>query len=163
MLRCLVLVRHRHTIVIVCSIHVFVIAGVSAIVERVVHAIDLVVLVHVSRLEALIGEILALSLQILTDARVVGKNAVRVAPDSLNIGVSSGVVVLTLHVFVLLHIHLVPVHHGVVLIAALLHLVCKLRVLLRNPDLFLQPLFFIVKFSQAILEHLRLNLLLFHV
>ena len=163
MLRSLVLMRHRHTIVIVCSVHVFVISGVTAIVERVVHAIHLVILVHVSRLEALIGEILALCLQILSDARVVSKYVVSVVPDSLDIGVSSGVVVLTLHVLVLLHVHLVPVHHGVVLIASLLHMVCKLRVLLCNPDLFLQPLFFIVKFSQAILKHLRLNLLLFHV
>ena len=128
-----------------------------------VHAIHLVFLVHVSRLEALIGEILALTFQVLSDARIVRKYAISVAPDSLDIGVSSRVVVLTLHVLVLLHVHLVPVHHGVVLIASLLHVVCKLRVLLRDPDLFLQPLFFIVELSQAIFEHLRLNLLLFHM
>jgi len=39
---------------------------------------------------------------------------------------------------------LVPVHHGLVLVAADLHLVCELRVLIRNSYLFLKPLFLVV-------------------
>lgn len=73
--------------------------------------------------------------------------SVCIAPDSLDIGISTRIVILTLHIFVLLNVHLVPVHHGIVLISPLFHLVGKLRVFLRDPDLFLQPLFFIVQLS----------------
>lgn len=163
MFLCSLLMRHRHITVVILSIHVFVVRCVSALVCHIDLIIHFLVLVHVPCLEALISEILALSLQVLSDVRVVEKHAVSMASDSLEIGVSPCIVCLSLMILVCLHVHLVPVQHCVVLIAPIFHLICKLRVLLSNPDLFLQPLLLIVKLSQAIFEHLRLDLFLFHV
>ena len=56
-----------------------------------------------------------------------------------------------------------PIHHCIVFITSRLHLICELRVFLSNPDLFLQPLFFVMELSKTIFKHLSLNLLLFHV
>ena len=63
----------------------------------------------------------------------------------------------------ILEVHLVPVHHRAVLVAPLLHMVGKLRMLLRNLDLLLQPLLLIGQLAQPVFEHLRLDLLLLHV
>ena len=56
-----------------------------------------------------------------------------------------------------------PVHHCIVFIASSVDLVGKFRVLLGNPNLFLQPLLLVVELSETILKHLRFDLLLFHV
>ena len=56
-----------------------------------------------------------------------------------------------------------PGHHCIVFVASSVYLICEFRVLLGNPDLFLQPLFLVVKLSETILKHLRLDLFLFHV
>lgn len=56
-----------------------------------------------------------------------------------------------------------PVHHCIVFIASSVDLVGEFRVLLGNPNLFLQPLLLIVQLSETILKHLRLDLLLLHV
>lgn len=85
------------------------------------------------------------------------------ASDALNVSVPSLIVYLALIIFLVLLIHLVPVHHRTVLISAILDLIGELRVLLSNPDLFLQPLLLVVQLTQAILQHLCLDLLLLHV
>ena len=56
-----------------------------------------------------------------------------------------------------------PVHHCIVFIASSVDLVGEFRVLLGNPNLFLQPLLLVVELSETILKHLRLDLLLLHV
>ena len=56
-----------------------------------------------------------------------------------------------------------PVHHCIVFIASSVDLVSEFRVLLGNPNLFLQPLLLVVELSETILKHLRLDLLLLHV
>ena len=79
------------------------------------------------------------------------------------IGLSPLLIEHALLLLLVLHVHLVPVHHGGVLVAPLLHLVCKLRMLLRNLDLLLQPLLLVRQLAQPVFEHLRLDLLLLHV
>ena len=56
-----------------------------------------------------------------------------------------------------------PVHHCIVFIASSVYLISEFRVLLGNPNLFLQPLLLVVELSETILKHLRLDLLLLHV
>ena len=76
--------------------------------------------------------------------------------DVLLVCVATGIVNLSLAVLLLLQIHLVPVHDGCIIITALLDLVGKLRMFVRDLDLLLKALLFIVKFTKAILKHLSL-------
>jgi hypothetical protein len=78
---------------------------------------------------------------------------------SLKVRISPGVVHLALRILILLRAHLVPVHHRVVLIAALIDLISKLAVLVGDSDLFLQPLFFVVQLAETVFEHLCLFIL----
>lgn len=52
--------RHRDTVVVVSSVHVFIVTCISAIIDSVIDTVHFVVLIHVPRLEALIGEVLTL-------------------------------------------------------------------------------------------------------
>lgn len=96
-------------------------------------------------------------------ACIVRQDAILIVSDSRAVGFSALTVEHALLFFLLLHVHFVPVHHGVVIVAPLLHLVSELGVLLRNLDLLLQSLFFVVQLAEAIFEHLRLDLFLLHV
>ena len=163
MLCSLFLLHHRNVFVIVLSTDVLVLGCVSPIVKLMIALHDLLLLVAIFWLEALICDVLALSLQILALLGILRLNIVLVVSDALNIGISSLVIELPLIVFLVLQAPSVPILHCVVLISSLSDLVCELWVLLGNLDLFLQTLLLIVKFSESILQHLCLNLLLLHV
>lgn len=75
---------------------------------------------------------------------------------TLNVRISPGIVHLALSIFILLHVHFVPVHHRIVLITAISNLVSELTVFVSDPDLFLQPLFFVVQLAETVFEHLCL-------
>ena len=80
-----------------------------------------------------------------------------VGVDALKPLHSALVVNLTLAFLFLLEFTLMHVEAGGVLLAPLLDLVCELRVLLGDSDLLLQSLLFVVKLTEAIFEHLSLN------
>ena len=163
MLSCLLLVRHRYTMIVILSVHVFVIGAIFASIQRMSGLVHLLLLILIFGGEARVGNILALCFQILAYARIVRHHAVLMRSDALHIGSSPFIVDLALVVLLLLQVHLVPLHHRFVLIASLLHLVSELRMLLSNSDLFLQPLLLVVQLPETILKHLCLDLLLFHV
>ena len=87
--------------------------------------------VHVDRLliilclEARIRKIHRRLLEILADARVICEHPIRVTPDASPISLSSLLVEHALLLLLVLEIHLVPVHHGIVLISSRLDLVSK--------------------------------------
>ena len=64
--------------------------------------------------------------------------------NTLSVCTSTLKVQLSLHVFLVLEIVLMPVHKGIVIISPILDLISKLRVLLGNSDLLLQALLFVV-------------------
>mgnify|MGYP001314663320 CR=1 FL=1 len=163
MFSCLLLMRHCDTIIVSRSVDVFVFGAISASIKRVIGLVHLLLLILIFRGEARVGNFLALCFQILSHVRVVRHHAVLMRSNALNVGISSLIVDLALVVLLLLQVHLVPLHHTIVLIASLLHLVSELRMLLSNSDLFLQPLLLVMQFPETILEHLCLDLLLFHV
>ena len=76
---------------------------------------------------------------------------------------SALVVDLPLSLLLLLQIHLVPIHHGGILVSSLLNLVSELRMLLGNSDLLLQPLLLVVQLAESIFKHLGLQLFLLHM
>ena len=51
-----------------------------------------------------------------------------------------------------------PVHHSLVVVATLVYLIGKVRVLVSDPDLFLEALLFVVELAKAVLEHLSLKI-----
>ena len=114
-------------------------------------------------LEACIRELIRLLLQFLACARVVCEHPVCVAADAGPVSFTPLLVQHALLLLLVLEIHLVPAHHSVVLFSPRLHLISKLRMLLGNLYLFLQPLLFVVQLSKPVLQHLRLNLLLLHM
>ena len=128
-----------------------------------VGAVQLLLLVVILHLEALVCQVLALSLEVLSSVGVIGEDTILMTPDALDIGVSSLIVELALVVFLILQVHLMPGHHSIVIIASPLYLISEFRVLLCNPNLLLQPLFFVMELSETIFQHLSLYLLLFHV
>ena len=67
-----------------------------------ISAVNLLLLVIVLRLEALICEVLALSFEVLPDVRVIRHHSILMAPDALDIGVSSLIVKLALVIFLVL-------------------------------------------------------------
>lgn len=83
-------------------------------------------------------------LQVLPRLGILSKNNVLMRLDSLSVCASALVVELALPIFCLLQVILVPVHDGAVVIASVLDLVSKLRVLVCDADLFLQANLFIV-------------------
>ena len=116
-------------------------------VERVGSSVDLLLLVLIVCLEACVGYSVRLLLEFLTDVRVVRENQVLVVIDAFSVCISSLIVELPLHVFLVLQISLVPVHEGIVIISAVFDLVSKLRVLLSDSNLFLQALLFVVELA----------------
>ena len=70
--------------------------------------------------------------------------------DAGPIGIATLVVHRSLLILLLLQVILVPLHHRVVFSTPLVSVVSEIGMLLGNLDLFLQPLFFIVQFSQSV-------------
>ena len=163
MFSCPLLVRHRDTIIVIRSVHIFVFGAISASIKRMIGLVHLMLLILIFGGEARVGNILALSFQILSHVRVVRHHTVLMRSNTLNVGISPLIVDLALIVLLLLQVHLVPLHHTIVLIAAMLHLVSELRMLLSDSDLFLQPLLLVVQLPETIFKHLCLDLLLFHM
>ena len=64
--------------------------------------IHLLLLVIVLRLEACVCKFLTLSFEVLPDVRVIGHHTILMAPDTLDIGVSSLIVDLALIIFLVL-------------------------------------------------------------
>ena len=67
-----------------------------------IRTVDVVLLVAVLLLEASVGQVLALSFEVLSGVRVIGEDAILMTPDTLEIGVSSLIVELALVVFLVL-------------------------------------------------------------
>lgn len=107
-------------------------------------------------LTLVLHNVLRHSLQILTRCRVLRKHMVLMRFDRLPIGTSSFQIGLTLFVLLGFQVRLVPIHHGSVVVATLLHLVSEVRMLIGDADLLLQALFFVVQLAKAIFEHLSL-------
>ena len=92
-------------------------------------------------------DVLRHSLQILTRLLVIGKHVVLVRLDRRTICTSSFQIDLTLLVLLRLQVGLVPFHDGSVVVATLLHLVSKVRVLVGDSNLLLQTLLFVVQLA----------------
>ena len=99
-----------------------------------VHTFLLLCILHI---EARVCDILTLTFKSLSDGRILGKHMVLMVSDPLNVCISSLVVHLACAIFVLLQVHLVPVHHRTIFITSTLDLVGEFRMLLCDPDLFL--------------------------
>lgn len=80
--------------------------------------------------------------------------------DVLSVEITSIIVHLTLPMFIVHYVLFVPAHHIAVLIAASFDLIGKIAVLVGDSNLLLQADLLIVKFTEAIFEHLGFNLLL---
>lgn len=114
-------------------------------------------------LEFLVCQLGRLLFEISALTRVLRQHSVLIVPHTRPVSFSSLLIDHALLFLLLLQVHLVPVHHGLIVVAPLLDLVSEFRMLLGNLDLFLQPLLFVVKLAEPVLEHLRLDLLLLHV
>ena len=99
-----------------------------------VHTVLLLLILHV---EACVCNVLTLPFKVLADAGIICEHLVLVASYALNVSIPSIIVHLSLIFLPLLQVHLVPVHRCTVIVTAILDLVCKLRMLLSDPDLFL--------------------------
>ena len=131
--------------------------GVVAVAEAVVGLVRPRRLLLMLLAEALIVDVLRLSLQFLAHARVLCHHVVRVVQNLL-LGLIPAIKVhLALTLFLVGEVHLVPIHHGLVLVASVLDLVGELAVLLGDANLFLQPLLLVMQLAQAVLHHQRLD------
>ena len=126
MLCCLLLLYQRNVSVIVLSTDFLVLSCISPIMKLMIALHDLLLLIAIFCLEALICDILALSLEILPLLRILRLNIVLVVSDALDIGISSLVIKLSLVVFLVLQTPSVPILHCIVLIASRSDLVCEL-------------------------------------
>ena len=90
---------------------VFVVGCISASIKRMIGLVHLLLLILIFGCEARVGNFLALCFQILAHARVVRHHAVLMRSNALNVGISPFIVDLALVVFLLLQVHLVPLHH----------------------------------------------------
>ena len=104
--------------------------------------IDLFVLILL--LEAIILVLCTLLFHHCTSIGIVSQDMIFVSIYCFKVLHSALVVDLSLSLLLLLQIHLVPIHHGGILISPLLNLVSELRMLLGNSDLLLQPLLLVV-------------------
>ena len=156
MLRSLLLVGLRDRDVVGLAHVVRVFLRVFSVVEAVVRPVHIVLLVLVLSLEALVGDFLRLSLELLAGAVVLSHDLVLVGVYPGTVRASPLEVDLALVLLLLFQVIFVPIHEGLVLIASLLHLVGELRVLLRDSDLLLKSLLLVVQLSQTVLEHLGL-------
>ena len=80
----------------------------------------------------------------MSDLGILDENLVLVVINAFSVCSLPFIVQLSLHVFLVLHIILMPVHKSVVLVSSALDLVSEFRVLLGNSNLLLQALFFVV-------------------
>ena len=76
--------------------------------------------------------------------------------DCLPVRTASLQIDLALFFLLRFQVCLVPLHDCLVMVAALLHLVSEVRVLVGDADLLLQALLFVVQLAKTIFEHLRL-------
>ena len=116
-----------------------------------------------SRLETSVIQILRLGLEILADGMIGSEDMVLMRFDTFNVLRSPEIVQITLPILIILKVIFMPIHQSLIIISALIDRVGKIRMLLCNPYLFLQPLFLIMQFTQPILKHESFLLLLFHV
>ena len=157
------IVSLRNRLIIRLSVVVLVFGGIFAHVQAMVGLVNIFFLISILLLETFILDFLRLMLQLLPSGRVISQNKILMSVDILKILMSTLIIQLSLSLFLFFQISLVPFHHCVVLISSWLDLIGELRMLLRNPDLFLQPLLFVVQLTEAVLEHHSFLLLLFHV
>ena len=97
-------------------------------------------------------------LEVIAGRLVLGQYSVLVRRDALSVGITSQLVELALSRFLVSQILLVPSHHSVVFISSIFDLVGELAMLVCDPDLLLQAYLLIVKFAEAIFQHLSLRL-----
>lgn len=97
-------------------------------------------------------------LEVIAGRLVLGQYSVLVRRDALSVGITSQLVELTLPSFLVSQVLLVPSHHSVVFISSIFDLVGELAMLVCDPDLLLQANLLIVKFAEAIFQHLSLRL-----
>ena len=97
-------------------------------------------------------------LEVIAGRLVLGQYSVLVRRDALSVGITSQLVELALPSFLVSQVLLVPSHHSVVFISSIFDLVGELAMLVCDPDLLLQANLLIVKFAEAIFQHLSLRL-----
>ena len=97
-------------------------------------------------------------LEVIAGRLVLGQYSVLVCCDTLSVGFTSQLVELSLSSFLVSQVLLVPGHHSVVFISSIFDLVGELAMLVCDPDLLLQANLLIVKFAEAIFQHLSLRL-----
>lgn len=97
-------------------------------------------------------------LEVIAGRLVLGQYSVLVCCDTLSVGITSQLVELALSSFLVSQVLLVPGHHSVVFISSIFDLVGELAMLVCDPDLLLQANLLIVKFAEAIFQHLSLRL-----
>lgn len=136
---------------------------ITPVAETMVSPVNTVLRLLILLSHALISDLVGLIAKLLAHAGVFAEHMVLVGVDSLLVLPFALVVQTPLILFLLSLVLLVPLHHSLVLFSARFDLVCKLRVLLSNLDLFLQPLLLVVQLAQPIFEHLSLDLLLFEL
>ena len=116
-----------------------------------------------SRLETSVIQILRLGLEILAGWMIVSEDMVLMRFDTFKVLRSPEIVQVALHILIILKVIFMPIHQSLIIVSALIHCIGKIRMLLRNPNLFLQPLFLIMQFAQPILKHESFLLFLLHV
>ena len=94
---------------------------------------------------------------------IVSEDMVLMRFDTFKVLRSPEIVQVALHILIILKVIFMPIHQSLIIVSALIHCIGKIRMLLRNPNLFLQPLFLIMQFAQPILKHESFLLFLLHV
>ena len=97
-------------------------------------------------------------LEVIAGRLVLGQYSVLVRRDALSVGITSQLIELTLPSFLVSQVLLVPSHHSVIFISSIFDLVGEFAMLVCDPDLLLQANLLIVKFAEAIFQHLSLRL-----
>ena len=97
-------------------------------------------------------------LEVIAGSLVLGQYSVLVRRDALSVGITSQLVELALPSFLVSQVLLVPSHHSVVFISSIFDLIGELAMLVCDPNLLLQANLLIVKFAEAIFQHLSLQL-----
>ena len=163
MLSSLMIVRLCNRLIVSLAVVALVLCGVLAHVQAMIGLVNFLLLVLILLLKAVILDFLRLMLQLLSSVRVISQNEILMSVDTLKICLFTLEIQFSLSLFLFFQIGLVPFHHCIILVSSLFDLISELGVLLRYPDLFLQPLLLVMQLTETILKHHCFLLLLFHV